>query len=355
MPQSKRVTIGDIAKRAGVSVGAVSFALNGQPGVSEDTRARIRAIAAELEWHPHSAARALSGSRAGVIGFVLNRPARTLGTETFFPELISGIQMGISGSHTALHMLIARDLDDEISTYRELWYGQRVDGVIVIDPREHDPRPQALATLGMPAVLVGSRPSAPGLPATVWIDDGDAAKTIFDYVQALGHRRVAHVAGRAEFEHTAMRADALQECRVQHGLEWAESITTDYSAEQAASVTRQLLSRADRPTAIVYDNDVMSVSGLGVAQEMGVSVPGDVSMVSFDDSDMARLVRPGLTTLTRDTFELGEIAARTLLAQIASDTIVPSVPGPLPRLTVRGSTGPPQRTRAAGASTYGPR
>jgi DNA-binding LacI/PurR family transcriptional regulator len=343
MAQLKRVTIGDIARRAGVSTGAVSFAMNGRPGVSAETRARIQAIAAELDWRPHSAASALGRSRTGVIGFILNRPARTLGTETFFPELISGIQLGITESHMAMHMLIARDLEDEVATYREWWSGQRVDGVIVIDPLEDDPRPTLLATLGLPAVMVGSRPSPPGQPATVWIDDSDAAATIFDYLVALGHRRIGHVSGRADFEHTAMRVHALHACRDRNDLVWADSIATDYSAEQAAAVTRQLLTRPDRPTAIVYDSDVMAVSGLGVAQEMGVAVPGEVSMVSFDDSDLARLVRPALTTLARDTFELGEIAARTLLAQLDSDEIVASVPGPLPHLTVRASTAPPRR------------
>ena len=337
----KRATIADIAVRAGVSPGAVSFALNNRPGVSEETRARIVQIAQELHWRPHSAARALGGARAGTIGFVLNRPARTLGTETFFGDLISGIQLGLTGSHTGVNLLVARDLAEELDTYQEWWNGHQVDGVIVVDPREEDARVALLAELGMPAVVVGSRPSAEGAPPTVWIDDSEAALTVFGYLHALGHTRIAHVAGVEAFEHTRMRTAALQAFAASAGLTFAQSLPTDYSAEQGASVTRTLLSRVEPPTAIVYDNDVLAVAGLGVAAEMGVPVPERLSIVSFDDSVMARLVRPSLTALRRDTVELGERASRLLLDQIEDGRVLESRPGPSLTLEVRDSTAPP--------------
>lgn len=337
----KRATIADIAARAGVSAGAVSFALNNRPGVSDETRARIMQIAQELHWRPHSAARALGGARAGTIGFILNRPARTLGTETFFGDLISGIQLGLSGSHTGVNLLVARDLAEELDTYQEWWNGHQVDGVIVVDPRSPDDRVALLAELGMPAVVIGSRPSPEGEPPTVWIDDSEAALTVFGYLHALGHTRIAHVAGLEEFEHTRMRTEALQSFAASVGLAFAQSYATDYSAEQGATVTRTLLSRAEPPSAIVYDNDVLAVAGLGVAAEMGVPVPERLSIVSFDDSVMARLVRPALTALRRDTVELGERAARLLLDQVESGSVLASRPGPPLALEVRDSTAPP--------------
>ncbi|MEG8037231.1 substrate-binding domain-containing protein [Sphingomonas sp. LR61] len=116
------------------------------------------------------------------------------------------------------------------------------------------------------------------------------------------------------------------------------SIPTDYSAEAGASATRTLLSRSSRPTAIVYDNDVLAVAGLGVASEMGVAVPTDVSIVSFDDSAMIQLVRPSITSLTRDTVELGQRAATLLRAQIDATAPLASRPGPPLTLSVREST-----------------
>lgn len=131
-----------------MSISAVSFALNDRPGVSDETRARVRAVARELDWQPHTAARALGGAKAGSIGFVLNRPARTLGTESFFGDLISGIQLGLAGTHVGMNLLVARDAEEELQTYRDWWRGHRVDGVIVIDPRRDDDRLALLAELG---------------------------------------------------------------------------------------------------------------------------------------------------------------------------------------------------------------
>uniref|UniRef100_A0A942SYN7 LacI family DNA-binding transcriptional regulator n=1 Tax=Neobacillus citreus TaxID=2833578 RepID=A0A942SYN7_9BACI len=339
MATNRRTTIADIAARAGVSISAVSFALNDRPGVSDETRARVKAVARELDWQPHTAARALGGARAGSIGFVLNRPARTLGTESFFGDLISGIQLGLAGSHVGMNLLVARDADEELATYRDWWRGHRVDGVVLIDPRRDDERVALLAELGMPAVVVGSHPSPAGTAPSVWIDDSDATDTVLRYLHALGHRRIAHVAGRPEFEHTAMRIERVRDFAATAGLESAESLPTDYSADAGAAATRTLLSRSVRPTAIVYDNDVLAVAGLGVASEMGVTVPAELSVVSFDDSAMVRLVRPSITSLTRDTVELGQRAAVLLREQIEVTDPLPSRPGPALTLSVRESTG----------------
>lgn len=347
MQPKRRTTIADIAARAGVSISAVSFALNDRPGVSPETRRRVQEIARELDWQPHTAARALGGARAGSIGFVLNRPARTLGTESFFGDLISGIQLGLAGTHVGMTLLVARDADEELQTYRDWWRGHRVDGVVVIDPRQHDDRLALLAELGMPAVVVGSHPSPEGAAPSVWIDDSEATETVLRYLHALGHRRIGHVAGPPEFEHTAMRTARVRAFTEAEGLEQAVTIPTDYSAEAGARATRTLLSGSDRPTAIVYDNDVLAVAGLGVASEMGVAVPRAVSLVSFDDSAMIRLVRPAITSLTRDTVELGQRAAALLREQIGAGAVLPSRPGPALTLSVRDSTGraptrPPQ-------------
>ncbi|MBY0177217.1 LacI family DNA-binding transcriptional regulator [Curtobacterium herbarum] len=338
MATGRRTTIADIAARAGVSISAVSFALNGRPGVSESTRERVRQVARDLDWQPHTAARALGGAKAGSIGFVLNRPARTLGTESFFGDLISGIQLGLTGTHIGMTLLVARDAEEELETYRDWWRGHRVDGVIVIDPRRDDDRLRLLAELGMPSVVVGSHPSPAGAAPSVWIDDSDATDTVLRYLRALGHRRIAHVSGPPEFEHTALRIDRVRAFAGGDPDDRTESVPTDYSAEAGAAATRRLLSAATRPTAIVFDNDVLAVAGLGVASEMGVRVPQDVSIVSFDDSAMIRLVRPAITSLTRDTVELGQRAAVLLREQIESDAPLPSRPGPELTLSVREST-----------------
>lgn len=333
-----RPTIGDIAARAGVSIGAVSFALNGRPGVSEATRAKILRVAEQLGWHPHSAARALSGAKADMIGLVSARPARTLGVEPFFAQLVSGLQAGLSVRGVGLQLLIVEDLAAEVDTYRRWQSANHVDGVVLFDLRARDPRIAELERSKLPSVVLGGPGKAGSLPC-VWVDDRAAMLRIVEYLASLGHRRIGHVAGLPELWHTQRRIRALRDSVPRLDLDDAVSAPTDYSDAEGAEVTRKLLAKRPRPTAIVYDSDVMAVAGLGVAIEMGLSVPEDVSIVAFDDSVLARLMHPALTALTRDTFALGELVAETMLAAV--DGTASSVQAPLPRLVVRESTGLP--------------
>ncbi|WP_084963781.1 LacI family DNA-binding transcriptional regulator [Thermoactinospora rubra] len=338
-----RPTIADIARRAGVSKGAVSFALNGRPGVSEATRALILRVAEEMNWRPHSAARALVGARAQAAGLVIARPARTIGVEPFFAQLLSGLQAGLSAQGVALHLLIVEDTDAEIAVYRQWASEHRVDGFILVDLQTRDPRVEVLEELGVPSVVLGG-PGRHGSLSSVWADDREAMLSIADYLAALGHERIAHVAGLPEFRHTQRRIRALRDSSRRLGLGEVVSLPTDFSDAEGAAATRALLSRVDRPTAIVYDSDVMAVAGLGVAAEMGVAVPRELSIVAFDDSVLARIVHPALTALSRDTFALGEQVAVTLLETVADPGRPRNVKTPTPRLTVRESTAVPRRS-----------
>ncbi|ROR96154.1 LacI family transcriptional regulator [Salana multivorans] len=335
------MTSADVAHRAGVSTSAVSYAFNGRPGISDETRARIHAAAKELGWRPNSAARALTGARAGLVGLVIKRPARSLGTEAFYADLIAGLQAGLQEQHVALSLLVASDLEDELAIYREWTRDRRVDGVVLTDPRQGDARLDLLAALGLPAVVLGNHPSPPGQAPTVWIDDGAVTTSLLEYLWALGHRRIARVSGPEKYEHTLRRTNAMAAFLAERDAAPAEVIATDYSESEGAHAARYLLSRPAPPTAVVFDSDVLAVAGLGVAQEMGVRVPRDLSIASFDDSAMARLVRPRLTTMSRDTVEFGERAARLLLRQLDADGPVASEPGPVVTLSVRDSTAPP--------------
>ena len=340
MNKAKRTTIADIARLAGVSPGAVSFALNGRPGVSAQTRQRILDIAEESQWLPNSAARALVGSRAGVIGFAVNRSAGTLGAEAFFTDLIAGVQSALAEHRIAMQMVLVSSIEEEIASYRRWHSANQVDGVIVIDPRDDDPRLPILRDLALPAVVLGSHASEEGHPAAIWLDDSRVAHSLFDYLGALGHRSIAYVAGPVEFQHTRLRSEVLAGLG-ERGVR-GEVIATDFSPAAASTAMRGLLSRLERPTAVVFDNDVMAIAGLRVAQEMGVPVPKDLSVASFDDSVVAGLVHPSITCITRDTFGLGAEAAKFLLEQIDAPDVLADRIGTLPQLTVRESTAIPR-------------
>ena len=334
-----RVTIKDIAERAGVSKGAVSYALNGRPGVSDSTRDKILSIADELGWYPNRAARALSAARADSCGLVLARPARSLALEPFFMEFIAGVETELASRSVALTLQLVDDVRQEIAVYRRWWGEHRVDGVLMVDLRVHDPRVEELVRLGLPTVVVGGPLENRALPA-VFHDEATVVVEAVQYLAALGHRRVAHVTGVGDFVHTGQRSAGFEQAIGELGLH-ADVIETDYSAESGARATRRLLSLPDPPTAIVFDSDLLAVTGLGVAQQMGFAVPDDVSIVAWDDSLISQVVHPPLTAITRDITGFGVAAARQLLAAIDGEA-TEDVQIARGELTIRGSTG---RTR----------
>ncbi|MFD9079679.1 LacI family DNA-binding transcriptional regulator [Streptomyces erythrochromogenes] len=345
---ARRPTIKDIARRAGVSESAVSFALNDRPGVSKDTRARIRLVAEELGWQANSAARALSGERSGAVGLVLARPAHTLGVESFFLQLVSGIQEVLAAARTALLFQVVEDVDAECAVYRRWWAERRVDGVLVVDPRTGDPRPALLAELGLPAVTIGE-PGPPAEPArvpsplsSVRADDAGAMAQVLEHLHGLGHRRIVHIAGLPGLAHTVRRMESLRAEAERRGLgpDHVRSVVTDYSDAEGAAATRRVLAEPQAPTALVYDNDVMAVAGSAVAAELGIPVPDRLSIVAWDDSALCRVTHPRLTALVRDTAGFGRLAAEELLSVLAGGP--PGVrESERPRLEPRDSTAPP--------------
>ncbi|MEV4062002.1 LacI family DNA-binding transcriptional regulator [Nonomuraea dietziae] len=158
------------------------------------------------------------------------------------------------------------------------------------------------------------------------------------YLAALGHRRIARVAGLPALVHTAIRDRAFTDICQAAGIESQMIEHTDYSGEEGARATRRLITSPDRPTAIVYDNDIMAVAGLSVAQELSMDVPGELSIVAWDDSPLSQVVRPALTALSRDIPAYGVHAARVLMSLIAGEK-VEHFEDAAPRLTPRASTG----------------
>jgi DNA-binding LacI/PurR family transcriptional regulator len=171
---------------------------------------------------------------------------------------------------------------------------------------------------------------------------------VVEYLAGAGHQRIARVTGIPRLWHTKIRTDAFRAATRSVGLE-AVLMEGDYTGENGAKATVRLLEDRHPPTAIVYDNDLMAVSGLGAAQQKGVQVPAELSIVAWDDSAFCQVVHPPLTALTRDVAAYGAHAAR-VLAQAAAGAEVGHYQAPAPVLTVRGSTGSPRRAAARPAS-----
>jgi DNA-binding LacI/PurR family transcriptional regulator len=327
--ERRKPTIRDVAERAGVSTAAVSFGLNGLPGVGADTRERIKEAAAELGWTPTASARALRRARADAVGLVMAREPELLAADPFFPAFIAGVETELAPLEQALMLqVIGTDLSSETGRYEQLAASDRVDGVFLTDLRLGDPRVKLCAHLRLPAVTLGRVEGSPH-PA-VLLDDRQGIREAVAHLRELGHERIAHVSGRTDLIHGASRRDAFAD--VCDG----PIVAADFTAASGAGATRDLLGRDAPPSAIVFANDVMAIAGLTVATELGVRVPDELSIVGFDDTELAAHVQPPLTSVRSDAAGWGRAAARALLDHI--DGRGADIELPPARLIVRAST-----------------
>lgn len=331
-----RPTIRDIARAAGVSPSAVSFALNGRPGVSEETRERILAVAAELKWRPNALARGLSESASRTLGMTIARPSEALSAETFFLQLITGIERVLNDRGLSLILRIVDTIEEEIEGYEMWWSSRRVDGVFVVDPRDDDPRWQVLTQLEMPTVVVGGKVEGPHT-SSVAIDDAAIMRHAVQHLVEAGYTSLAHVAGPADLLHSRRRAAAFEEAVQAAGIAQARSLPSDYTEQAGRDLTAQLLAELPSPIGIVYDNDILALGGVEAAETAGKSAPSDVGFLSWEDSPVCRVVSPALSAISRDPAQLGQAAAQ-LMAELLDGAPGKHVELEIPQLIARGAT-----------------
>lgn len=316
-PRSRRVplsTINDVATLAGTSKATVSFVVNGRANVAPKTRERVLAAVKELDWTPSHRARSLSTSRAYAIGLVFARTPETLGSDPFFARFIAGAESALAAVDQSLLLRFVADPAAEEDAYRKLWSQGRVDGVVVADIRHGDSRIDFLETLGMPAVTLNRAEGPSPFPA-VTLDNESGMIEAVDYLAGLGHERIAYVGGPEIYLHSTRRRLAWRAALEMHGLAPSTFIETDFSASGGARATRTALGLADheRPSAIIYANDSMAIAGVVAARQAGLQVPADLSVIGFEDSELAALINPPLTTVGSDSFLWGRVTVETLL------------------------------------------
>ncbi|MGW2486366.1 LacI family DNA-binding transcriptional regulator [Streptomyces sp. NPDC001606] len=325
-------TIRDVAERAGVSKSLVSLVLRDSGPVRPEKRDAVLRAVRELGYRPNAAARSLSEQRTRTVGVLLDDLRNP-----WFVELLDGLN---SLLHTAgLHMLLAdarlnRRLGHDLA---EPFLDLGVDGLVVVGTV---PDAGGIGTLArhLPVVVAGAREPRPDRVDVVAGDDEHGARLVTEHLLALGHRRIAHLAGhgavgelrRRGFE-TAMRA---------HG---AEPLTEpgDLTEEGGYRGTVRLLSRAERPTALFAVNDMAAVGALSAAAELGLRVPGDLSVAGYDNTSISRLRHLWLTTVDTSPYEIGRRAARCLLDRFERPEQEGSVRLAAPTLEIRGTTAQP--------------
>lgn len=272
--------------------------------------------------------------RGTPVGLALVRDAEVLGAEPFFHEFIAGMERVLVPLGVPVLLQVVATVAQAGERMRAWARLGQVQGVILIDLLPGDERVALVKESGMPAVVVGDPVTAGGLP-TVWPQDDVAMQEVVAELVAAGHTHLGHVAGPAQMAHTIIRRRTFQAAAAGHGVRtW--TFEGDYSQAAGVRALAALGALEDRPTAVVFDNDVMALGALHEAGRLGLSVPADLSLVAWDDSALCQLAVPPLSAVSHDVQELGELAGYTLADALVAAPAV-TVNAPPARLVVRGS------------------
>ncbi len=333
------VTIKDVARLARVSVATVSRVLNSSAPVRDDTRARVLDVARELRFAPNGAARTLSRRQASALGVILP----DLYGE-FFSELLRGIDLEAQRVGHALLVSSSHHDAHGVSIAVRAMRG-RVDGLLVMAPEVSTASLASALPDGLPAVILNAMPT-PGAAAAVMVDNMSGTRAVVRHLAGLGHRDVAFICGPPRNADASARLRGYRAAMRTAGLTVHDTLVVhgDFTEEGGWRAARELLMfHGPRPTAIFAANDAMAVGAMLALHEARVDVPGEISIIGFDDIPIARYVTPALTTVRVAIDVLGARAASLLFRALADPIISTAahrevIPA---ELIVRHSSGPP--------------
>lgn len=351
-------TVKDVAERAGVSPSTVSRVIADHPRISRATKERVRAVMRELNYYPNAVARSLVRRRTHTIGVALSRSAEAALANPFFPEVLRGISAVAREARYSITLTTAPSPVEEREQCIELLTQRRVDGLIVLTSRTDDPLVEWLVQQAHPFVVLGRVPGR-NVPH-VNNDNIAAAREATEYLLSLGHRRIGFIGGPPDMVVSMDRLEGYKQALHKAGIPFRSHLVvpTDFSVEQSYKAAQRLLSpefaqldspgastslgAVERPTALVAIDDAVALGALAAARGMGLNVPGDVSVVGFNDSPVCPHVAPPLTSVSIPVFDMGVAAARMLCDALdekrsGTEVLLPT------KLVVRSSTGPAPR------------
>ncbi len=331
--------IEDVASDAGVSTATVSRVLNQPQSVREGLRARVLASVLRLGYVPHAGARALKLQRSGTVGAIFPTVDNAI-----FASAIDALQQRLANA--GLQLLIATcgyDVDTEEQQAINL-VTRGADALALCGAGQNPRLLQFLRQRELPTVHAMTYPAPPGL-VCVGFDNALAIGQAVRYLLDLGHRRIAMLAGITRHnDRAAARVAGVRQALAARGFDLPPAFLVErrYSLAEAREGFRQLMAQRPAPTAILCGNDVLAFGALFEASAMGIDVPGALSIVGFDDLEMARHMQPALTTVHVPTEQMWHIVADRIIAALAKSPLR-EVTQVEVELVVRASTGPAPR------------
>jgi LacI family transcriptional regulator len=336
-------TIRDIARRAGVSVATVSRVVNGLPGVSNGTKEKVLKVTHELQYRPNAVARSLVTRRSYILGVFFLDPVNSDLRHPFFQDVLAGFKQRVG--HEGYDLLVfnnSRPGEAGLSFAQRCWE-QQVDGVLVVGVPRINPDLHELATSGIPCMGVDCELVGPKAGHISSDNIGGAARAV-EHLIRLGHRRIAMINGSGFTKVSQDRLIGYRQALRAAGLPYQPGWVLEGDFTQAAGYDcmQQLLKGPELPKAVFSAADMMAIGAIEACQAAGLRVPEDVSVVGFDDINLASVFRPQLTTVRQQSVLMGRMAAEALVSMIGSDDFTPPVTTVPVELVVRETTAPPR-------------
>lgn len=314
------VTIKHVAEDAGVSLQTVSRVINNEPNVRPEMQRKVQASIDKLGYVPSIAAQRMSGSRSYLI-LAINDRDRTIadwharqGTDWVDQMLLGGMLKCAEHGYRMIVELVDTHSDHVERELSAAIAALQPDGIILTPPHSDNAQITAfLENQGIAFVRIGSLEKSPGIPVSM--DDEGAAKQATRYLLSNGHTRIGFIAGSAEYQLSARRTLGWQKVMQEAGLSTQHLLDEgDFSYQSGADAAKRLLTGKTRPTAIIASNDQMAFAALDVAKAMGLSVPENLSLLSFDNTPMVRFTSPPLTAVDQPIAETAARAVELIIA-----------------------------------------
>jgi LacI family transcriptional regulator len=331
---ARRLTITDVALAAGVSVATVSKVINGRDGIATATSVRVLGVVQDLGYESSLVARSLRSRRTHVIGILVAE------FEPFSAEILKGAGSGLGDTDYELLAYTGARQSGRAGwerRYLSRLSGTLIDGAIIVTPTVVD------ADAGVPVVAIDPHAGSAELP-TVESDNLTGGLLATRHLIELGHRRIGFMAGRPDLESSRLREAGYRQAFSEAGMAVDPSLVRmcDYRRDAAHQPVIELLSRPDRLTAVFAGNDLSAIGTMEAAQEMGLDVPGDVSVIGFDDIPEAARTTPALSTVRQPIQQMGSAAVELLIALMDGRTPETTHVRLPTSLVLRGTTAPPR-------------
>ena len=308
------VTIKDVAALAGVSTSTVSRVCNHNPAISRETADRVRKAMAELGYEPNPPAEAAAPQPIKMIGIVLPPSDRDAYENNFFLKAVRGISQVLNQQQTASTIVTGSDYAELLLSVRTLHLSGRIDGFILLYSRKNDVVADYLCNQGIPYVIVGKSQDPAGAALCIDNDNLSAGRDAADYLYNLGHRRIAYLGKGRDHLYAADRQAGWQLSMLLHGLkvppEYCVEVAHVYSDDSALL---DVLCRPNRPTAFVVSDDMMALMLERACAKTGLAIPGDISVIAFNNSLYSQLASPPLTAVDINAYQLGQEAATQII------------------------------------------